>query len=270
MLSRAIKMTFWVLYDHIGKLMLANMIWAAAFFTPFLLGCAAFMTKDPALMLTLGAPLFLLAIGVVLPVTAVGIAYMAKQLIDSRDGSLRDFFAGVRLYWKRAVCIGLTFVFATATLLTSVWFYAVKFADTAPWLGYGISALAGWGLVFVALMSMLILPALVQKKDGVIATIKLTALLVADNPFFCLGLAIQFAVLAAFSLIAPVLAFLSCSTAMVLGSSAYEMLARKYAKRAQALASGSKMDARVAWEQEDAQDDYLNRGLRDFMFPWKG
>lgn len=278
MLSRAIKMAFWVTYDHLGKLMLANLIWSVLFLVPVVLDVTAFATRDPGIILAIGVPLTILTLGVILPVTLAGMAHLAKELIETRDGSLTDFFKGMRLYGRRAVGIGLIYMFAVSSLATSVWFYSAKLGSSVPWLGYAISALALWCLLFVLLMAMLVIPALVQKKTGVFATLKLTALLVMDNPLFCIGLAIQFIVLAGFSMIIPVLVFLSCAVSMVLASSAYEMLARKYARKAQDQAPDTAHEGfRIrgvtregAAILEDEHDDYLNRGLRDFMFPWKG
>jgi uncharacterized membrane protein YesL len=244
-----------------------------------MLGATAFATRDPAIMVFIGVPLTVLALGIILPVTTAGLAHLAKELIDTRDGSVRDFFAGVRLHWKRAMGIGLLYMFGVASLAVSVWFYAAKVGNAAPWLGYTISALALWCLLLVTLMAMLVMPALVQKRGGIVATLKLAALLVMDNPLFCIGLAIQFIVVAGFSVIIPVLVFLSGSVSVVLASSAYEMLARKYAQKAQDLTTDTASSAlggirgitrEGAAIIEDEQDDYLNRGLRDFLFPWKG
>jgi len=279
MLSRAIKMAFWVTYDHLGKLILANLVWSLTFLVPLVFALTAFATGDPAISLFVGMPLTVLAVGVILPTMSAGLAHFAKELIDFRDGSVRDFFAGIRLYWSRAVKIGLLYVFALVSLSVSVWFYATRLGNSLPWLGYIISALALWCLLFVALTAMLVMPALVQKKGGVFATLKLAAMLVMDNPLFCLGLSLQLIVIAGCSLIIPVLVFLSGSASAVLVSSAYEMLARKYAQKAQDLgvASVSAISGGIrgvtregAAVVEDEQDDYLNRGLRDFLFPWKG
>ncbi|MDX9973114.1 MAG: hypothetical protein RBU21_09000, partial [FCB group bacterium] len=125
-----------------------------------------------------------------------------------------------------------------------------------PWLGFGLSALAAWALVFALLTALMVVPALVQKKERALATVKLAAALVLANPFFALGLAVQ---VLGFTLVAvvvtPLLPLLYGSVVVVLVSSAYEMLARKYA------APGA---------PPDEDDDYLNRGFRDFLFPWKG
>jgi hypothetical protein len=144
-------------------------------------------------------------------------------------------------------------------------------------LGYVVSAIAVWCLAFILLMASLVMPTLVQKKAGIAATLKLAALLVLDNPFFCVGLAVQFIVLAAISMVPLFFVAISGSAALVLSSSAYEMLARKY--QAIEIAKGTapaperpihviSRNGRLIFDDE--KDDYLNRGLRDFLFPWKG
>jgi len=284
MLGNTLRRTFWVTYDHLGKLILANLVWALALIVPGVLGLAALNSGDRALALMAGAPMVLLVLCALLPVMSAGLAHMVKELIDTRDGSVRDLFVGIRLYWRRALGVGFSFVLATVTLSVSVWFYATKLGAIAPWAGYAISGLALWCLAFVMLMAVLVLPALVQKKAALLATLKLSAVLVLDNPLFCIGLAIQFLALAGLSLIPPVFFLFSGSLAMVLASSAYEELARKYArlgatKRGEGAAGAesglekphlqgpSRRDPLSADEEED---DYLNRGFRDFLFPWKG
>ena len=160
---------------------------------------------------------------------------------------------------------------AVSSLAVSVWFYAVKLKEAAPWLGYAISAVALWCLIFVGVMSMFVMPALVQKKGTVMATLKLSALLALDNPLFCVGLALQFLLLASVMVIPLISVFLAGSCGMVLASSAYEMLARKYAVAAAGADGGGRLlnrDAPLVFDDEN--DDYLNRGFRDFLFPWKG
>jgi hypothetical protein len=277
MLNRAIKMAFWVLYDHLGKLLVANLVWALSVGIPAFAAATAFMTRDTSIIIVVGVPSIVLAFGVILPIMSAGLAHMAKILIETRDGALGDFFEGIRLYWRRALPIGLLYLLACVCLPVSIWFYATRLKDTAPWLGYAISGIAVWCLLFVALTSLLVMPALVQKKEGVRATLKITALLVLDNPFFSFGLALQFIILATMSLIPLLLVGISGSAAVVLSSSAYEMLARKY--QAILVAKGDApaperpghvMFRNGRLEFDDERDDYLNRGFRDFIFPWKG
>lgn len=272
-------MAFWVVYDHVGKLVLANLAWTATAAPPLLVFFAALLSGDRAITLFLGLPALVLTLGVIAPVNAAAIAHLAKVMIDTGDASFADWGRGVKLYWRRAIATGFACLAAVAALLMSAWFYAVRLGAAAPWLGYAISALAVWCLALAALALPLAFPALVQKKSGVLATLKLAALLVLDNPLFCLGLWVYFVLLAALSIIIlPFAAFFSGAAGVVLGSTAYEMLARKYAaverekqgaqtepdgREGAVVSRGGKLVF------DDSKEDYLNRGFRDFWFPWK-
>jgi len=270
MLARSLKMAFWITYDHLGKLILASLIWSLPVALPGFLAAAALLSKDPTIQVVIGIPTLVLCLGVILPVVSAGLAHMTKELIDTRDGSITDMFRGIRLYWRRALGVGLVYVIGTTCLTTSTWFYAAKLRDTMPWLGYGISAVALWCLIFAALTSLLVMPTLVQRKGKVLETLKLASLLVLDNPVLSAGVAIQVLGLTAVALVfTPVLFFLYGSLLLVFVSSVYELLARKYATMEAGVAAGPDSSGR-AQPVDDEEDDYLNRGFRDFLFPWKG
>jgi hypothetical protein len=261
MLGRTLKMAFWVTYDHVGKLILASVVWFLGVSIPGSLGWALFVAGNAGARLLMAGPLLVLGFGVMLPVLTAGLAHMAKILIETHDGSIGDMFRGIRLYAGRAVVIGLVYLFGIVSLAISTWFYAAKLQDSVPWLGYGISALAAWALVFAAISALLVMPALVQKKGGALASVKLAALLVLANPLFAAGLAVQVLGVTVLALVVtPLMPLLYGAAVVVMASSAYEMLARRYA----ANTPGAPQPPR------DEDDDYLNRGFRDFLFPWKG
>ncbi len=254
------KMAFWVTYDHLGKLMLANMIWVTALIIPATMLWAAVNSQASAVLSTLLGVLALITLILALPVSTAGLAHMVKEFIETRDGSVRTMLSGMRIYWKRAASLGFIFSAIFALLGTSVWFYATRLHDTLPWLGYGLSAFSLWCLLFVVLCSVLAIPTLVQKKESVRVTLKLSALLVAHNPFFVFGLALN--LLCVMIVVPPLVFLLSGAVGVVLVSSAYEMLSRKYDRIAQADRGAENID-------DEKTDDYLSRGLRDFLFPWK-
>jgi len=255
MLARTLKMTFWVAYDHLGKLILASTVCSATLGGVLCLAYAAIVADwgAPGVVIALG--LLVLTAGGLAPALAAGLAHLAKTLVDERDGAFGDFLGGCRLYWPRAAALGALQLLVFLLLATSVWFYASMVGRSVPWLGYAISGFALWCLLFACATALLLMPSLVQKKDGVLATLKLSALLVLDNPLFCLGLMLQAAAAGLVSVVVtPVLFFIYPAAVMTLATCAYEQLAVKY-------------DGEVRNEEED---DYLNRGFRDFLFPWKG
>ena len=300
MLRRALKMAFWVTYDHLGKLILASIVWTLIVCPPGVAAMAgvevgklafprllhmAFENERAAhalktilsipldMYLFLGILAALLYTSVALAIASAGLAYMAKGLIDNKDGALGDMFRGIRLYRGKAAGLGLAYLFAACCFGASTWFYANKLRDSAPWLGYLLSGLALWALLFLLLTALFAAPALVQKKSGILGALKLAALLVLDNPLFSIGLGIQLlAITAVAFIVTPLFFFLYGGVAVVLASCAYEMLARKYALIAEAEEKGLERKPRTPLftPEDDEEDDYLNRGMRDFLFPWKG
>ncbi len=259
MLGRSLKMAFWIFHDHIGKLLLANVIWATAVFLPIGIAAPSIFAGDVELVLLIGVPALYAGIFLFAPVLGAGMAHLVKVLIDKRDASLADFFEGIRLYGLRAAAIGFWYALAATALSTSAWFYAVQLRSTLPLLGYAISALAIWCLAVLGLTALFVLPALVQKKAGVFATLRLTLMLILANPGLALGIGLQTVMLTLTTALLLPLVFAGYGAALVcIGSAAYELLARKYAPSDPAPPP-----------LDDANDDYLNRGFRDLFFPWK-
>ena len=264
MLLRTLKMAFWICHDHLGKLVVANLISMALALPLLMAAYGGLAVRGPA-ALTVAVSAALLLFGLVLPVAGAGMAAMVKEFIDTRDGSLRTFFAGLRRFGPRAAALGGVYVLALGCLAFSARFYAGRFGESLPLLGYGLSALAGWCVALGLLSAVLVAPALVQKDAGLRETVTLCLLLALANPFLCFSLAICCLLWLGLSLAPPVWLVFSLAPMVVLASSAYEMLARKYAAMAAPGAAGqAKIDFR------DQEDDYLNRGFRDFLFPWKG
>lgn len=248
--------------------MLVNLASFAALSVPLALAWWGLEALESATALVLAAAAVAMALVVVWPVAAAGFAAMLKELIETRDGSIRTFFAGLKQYGLRAIGLGLAFVLAEVLFAVSVWFYASRFGARVPLLGYGLSALALWAMAFAGFMALYAMPALVQKNGGVFATIRLSALLVLDNPILTFGMAIALLPLLAACAAPPVLMLFSMAPLMAVLASVYEMLARKYAAVEAHKSQGLSGKPRVDFGDED--DDYLNRGFRDMLYPWKG
>jgi uncharacterized membrane protein YesL len=266
MLSRSLKMAFWVIYDHTGKLILASLLWSLVPAIPLYFAWLSLMSQDPVLMLATGLPCVAAAFGVALPLMSTGMAHLIKVLIDKRDGEFRDFFRGIALHWRRTIAIGAMYAAASACLAASALFYPAFFNDASPLFGYCIGAAAIWCLAFLGLSAMYVAPAIVQRNGTARETVRIAAMICLANPVLTLGLAAQILLIGIVSLaMLPLFIALFGAIAMALASSAYELLSRKYARIAAEKNGGDAMVAIL----DDSQDDYLNRGFRDFLFPWK-
>ena len=268
MLGRCLKMTFWVVYDHTGKLMLASLCWSLAPAVPMYYALGLLFGDAPSANVAEIAILTFLSLGILLPLMTAGMAHLVAVLIEKKDGEFSDFFRGIRQHAARAIQAGVLLGVIGACLATSVWFYAGAFPEKAPLLGYTISMFAGWCLAFLGFTTIYAIPALVQKRGTLRDVLRLSAMLCVDNPILTFGLALQMlCFLLLCMVVTPLLFLLLGALCVTLSSCAYELLSRKYARLQSQRDGDPQGDASII---DDSQDDYLNRGFRDFLFPWKG
>jgi hypothetical protein len=259
-------MAFWVAYDHLGKLLLVNLVCSAFCALPLIAAVAAVPylsdTALPGVFLAAGTAALLCCSS-----CAAALAWMVRGLIKTRDVTVGAFFIGLRSFALRGAALGLCYLLAGACLLSSVWFYAAHLGAAHPVLGYGLSAIALWAALFLALTALAAPSAMAHGSVGPFGAIRLAALLVLDNPLLFAGLAAPSALIVGIALLVPVLLVsFALAPLVVLQCAAYEMLARRYAAVEAARLSGGP----VRVDFDDANDDYLNRGFRDIIFPWKG
>lgn len=253
MFGRALKMAFWATYDNMGRLLVLSMAWALGVALPLSLGLASLDGAPWAVFAAAGAA-WLTAW-----VLGAGLAGFARSAIDTHDPALSDFWTGVKQHGFRAGLLGLGYLAAGTLLVVSVWFYAARMPWGPAWLRMGLSAAAFWALVFLGLTFPFAAAALAMKPSGPWATWKLAAALTLQHPAMALGTAwVWLGLTVLCLLVPPLLVFVYGGVSAMLAVSAYEMLARRHAA-----ASGEAV-------LDDADDDLLNRGLRDVFFPWKG
>lgn len=254
MFMRVLKMSFWVGYDHLGKLLVANLCCALLSALPILLGVAILLAPATTTGLLLGWGL--LVAGVVLtPVVWAGLINLANTCIEHGDAAFGEFFQGARREARRALLLGLLYGGIAACLLVAAWFYPTQLAHVAPLAGYVLAGFAALGLLLLVLSALYAGPALLQRPTGPLGTLQLAVALVLDKPLFTLSLATAHALLATLAVAPPVLLFIVYAGAAVLQCSAYELLARHYDR-----------EGRLG---EGPADDYLNRGWNDLLHPWK-
>lgn len=254
-LWRAQKMTFWVLYDFAGHLIVLNMATLAAVLLPAW-GAAAVL---PAWN---GLPILLAAL--ITSVAVAGHACLIAALVSNEEFSYGLVWRGIRLFGFSALLTATVYAIAAGIIAVGVWFYAVHLASTWPLYGMFLAALCCGAGVLLALSSIYVVPALVHQRGSVPRALRVSFALVGRHPVLTPGLLALAAVYAVALLTPPGLLLFSILPLVVLGCSAYELLARAYAADA-ALAAG---DA-VPDEALDAYDPFLNRGFSDLLRPWK-
>jgi hypothetical protein len=206
---------------------------------------------------------------VVLPALYAGLLFMIKELIEKHDGSLKTMIAGIIRFGARAVLISIFYFVSGLCLLISMVYYGIVSHGVFPFGFLVVGVAAFWALVFLVLTAIAVFPVLVNKDAGIVETIRTACLLVLDNPVFFAGLALSLAFVIAFSIMPPVAMFAAVAFFAAIVGSAYEMLARKYAALQDQPAMPDGPKKKIAIDFGDGNDEYLSRGLRDFLFPWK-
>lgn len=253
MLHRALKMWFWVTYDHLGRVLLLNVLCMVPVLA--LIGLAASLGGLRGLLIVFTA-LFLLPC-----MCLAALGHVARGLIEQHEAPVALFLDGLRRFALPGLLLGLLFGAVMAVGLGGAYYYLFVLARPAPGYAYPLAAVCLWGAACAGAALNLALPALAQKRAGTLAAARTGVLLLADNPVYALGVALHAVALIALGLAPPAFLAFSIVPLAVLQGAAYEMLARKYAAP---LVDGKR---RIVFS--DAEDDYLNRGLRDFFFPWK-
>lgn len=182
------KRFFWTAYDHLGGLVLLNLLWDLLSL-PWILagaglvGLGLSMRADPA------AP------GVGICVVAAG------ELVFFAPPSVLLFLAGARWargeeietrvlcrelprYALRAQALGLVVAAVTVILLVNAAFYL----RWQGWVGLGLAGLMVWLLVVVGLTAPYIFPVLVTQDRGVRQTLRHSFLMALDNLALSAGL----------------------------------------------------------------------------------
>jgi hypothetical protein len=155
-------------YYHSIRLVVANLIWGAAFFVVWSLTVA-------------GAPLFALVIAPLLAVPWVGVVRLAALIARGDDVVLTDAFGAYRTYLVPALAAGVVTTAVFGVLGSNV---ASGLLSGGP-IGWAIATLAGWGIAVGVAVSLAFWPLLVEPRRAgrsVLATARLAAMVVLANP----------------------------------------------------------------------------------------
>lgn len=244
-LWRVQKMAFWVLYDNAGYLIFLNVV-------------TLLVVVGPAWLIhtNSGGNILISAVAVALMsvVAVAGQASLIKALLEDEEFSLWRVAHGAMEHGP--VLIGLAAIFASAEAIAGLgaWFYATQVAPARPVLGLLLCGFCLSAGVAVLLSGVYLLPALVNQRGPALKALRTSAALAGTHPLLTLGLVVLMAGYGALMATPPGLLLFSTLPPVTLACCAYELLARHYAV--------------VPVYDED--DIHLNRGFKDFLFPWKG
>jgi uncharacterized membrane protein YesL len=260
LLARIYKKAFWNVYDHIGRVILVNLVWFLVFPLPTFL---IFRYVPLAGYARIGAAL---AAGLLLNAFAMsGVFAYAARIADYQPASLGDFLAGGRRFYLRMLALSLIFAAAFFLLATSIQFY-IRLEVGGGILGFFLAGIQAWIGAFLLLMQTYLVPVLVKRDWGVGKTIKWAAMLTVLRPGFTILIFLQaLAIFALVTLTGIGLAVLTLSlTAAFLSTTLRELLTElegRWAPRKKP----------TSWKEIFAEQDrerQESRSLKDIFRPW--
>ena len=199
LLRPAFRRSIWSTYDHIGLLVIANLLWLAL--------CIPVVTA---------------------PAATAGLFHMARRISRREEVSLRQFFVGFRAHFFPALKLGIVDLAAILVLWINVDFYShLRGAATIP--GIVLAAAMVWVAVFYWLMHVHLYALLVNGDTSLRQLLRKSALLTLDNLGFTIGIAFQGLALSALCGITGAgLVLINASAVAVLLVSGHDEVRRRY------------------------------------------
>lgn len=277
-LRRLAKKTFWNAYDHLGGCVLLNLLWTLMSL-PWLALAVLLVALGWAQMIA-GHGLFAVMLAgtgllqVLLSPVSAALWAVTARWCDYRTAPVKTFFPALKRSFGRALAVWLVFSLAAFLLSINAYFYGA-WLRAIPFLGALVSGLMVWAYLAVALMGVYALPLLVQRNLSVRGVIRNSFLLVLDNLFYSLVLALAVGVIVMLGLISGAgFFFLAVSLAAVIANTGLRELLRTYRT---AENRPRKSDRPRTWKEVFAQQDRApkeddeeeTRGWRDLWKPWE-
>lgn len=198
-LATSFKRFFWMTYDNIGLMLLANLTW---------------------LGLSLGV--------VTMPAATAGLAVLASRIAAGEDASLRDVLGGFREHFAPALKLGLFDLVVVVVFWVNVDFYS-HLAGRASLIGFLIAGLLIWAFAFWLLVHVHLYPLIVEGERSLRRLLRTAALLTLDNPAFTIGLALQSFMLVMLCVLTGIgVVVLMAAILSLLHATAHRELLRKY------------------------------------------
>ena len=260
LISRIYKKAFWNTYDHIGRLILLNLLWAGSFLFPTFL---TYQFVPLGGQWRIGAAIL---VGVLThSFAATGVFAATADIVDYRKFTLKQFLRGGLSLYFPSLGIHLILAVFFYVLYMSIRFY-LALEGPAGIVGFFFVGVQVWIGAFVIAMRVYILPLLVKKRWGVFKTLKWSAILVLIKPGFTLLMmlqAIAIAVIIGITIIGAILIVMSLIS-VFLNTTLREVL-----KEIEAREEPKKRPTswKEIFEQERAREEEP-RSIKDILRPW--
>ena len=167
----------WVAYDHLGGVVLFNLVWTGLSLPWLLLG-ALLLGAGSEMGGGRGLAAALIALELVLVSPPTLLLFLAtRRWVREEVVRCGELFAEWRRFaWRAQVLGGLT-VGGTGALMVNALFYR----QFAGWVGLALSGLMLWFLLGVVLIGFYLFPVLIAQEGSAWQTIRQSFLLVVDN-----------------------------------------------------------------------------------------
>ena len=199
LLAPAFRRALWQTYDHLGILILLNLIWLA-----------------------------LLLPVVTAPAATAALFDSARRIARREDVGVRAYFRSFRGLFLPSLLLGLFSAASAFILWVGIDFYS-HLGGPMRYPGFLLAALLVWLAVLIALAHVHLMPLLVHGERRFLPMLRKGALLALDNLAFSIGLFIQTAALLALCVLTGAgLLLIAGSLAALLLTSAHRELLRTY------------------------------------------
>jgi len=277
-LGRMARKSFWNAYDHLGGCVLLNLLWSLLSL-PWLV-LALLLVALGWGQIAMGHGLFgLMLAGVGLlqcllsPVSAA-LWQVAALWADYRTAPVKVFFPALRRHFGSALILWLCFSLTALLLSVNVYFYGAWLGGV-PFLAALISGLMVWAYLAVALMGIYALALLAQQHNSVRSVLRNSFMLVLDNLFSSLVLALSVVIVLLFGLVSMAgFFFLAVSLTAVIANTWLRELLQQYRIREEGKAERERKprswaEVHAARERTREAAGEETRGWRDLWKPWE-
>jgi len=269
-LGQMAKKSFWNAYDHLGGCIILNLFWSLLSL-PWL-GLTFLLLSLGWTQIAAGRALLGLMIAMVgvqqLMVSPVSAALWAvtARWAHYQGVAVKEFFPALKKFFGRTLGMWLVFSLSPLLLALNVAFYH-RLPGKLAFLGAFAAGLMGWAYLFLCLVQVYALPLLVQEDLSIKKTLRRSTLVVLDNVWYSLFLALLVSAVLLVGIVSVAgLLFVSVSLAGVIANTGLREILKRYEPE-------KKEQRPKTWaEIQEAQNkvDEEPRGWRDLLKPWEG